>query len=164
MNIKLILVGKTDVSFVQEGVAEYAKRLSHYVKFEMAVINPPKMSAKSSPEDVKRKEGELIMRFLEKEKTSGGGGVRVVLCDEQGLQLRSVELAQRIQGLMNQSLKTLILIVGGAYGFSQDVYAEADSKLAFSRMTFSHQMIRVLIVEQLYRAFSILNNEPYHNE
>ena len=163
MNIKLILVSQTETAYIKDAVEEYSKRLAHYVKFSIVIINPPKANAKTPVKDIKQKEGELILRALTKEKTQAGG-TKIVLLDERGTQYRSTDFANFLQGQMNQSLKTLIFVVGGAYGFSQDVYQQTDSMLSLSKMTYSHQIIRILLLEQIYRAFTIINNEPYHNE
>ncbi|MDR1847181.1 MAG: 23S rRNA (pseudouridine(1915)-N(3))-methyltransferase RlmH [Bacteroidales bacterium] len=154
MNIKLILTGQTDIPYVQDAITDYTKRLSHYVKFETIVINPPKNSSKQT-------ESELIMKYLSKELKNGA---RLVLLDERGKEFRSVEFADYLQRMMNQSVKTLIFVIGGAFGFGEAVYDVANERLSLSKMTFSHQLIRILFVEQLYRAFTILKNEPYHNE
>ncbi|MDR0790018.1 MAG: 23S rRNA (pseudouridine(1915)-N(3))-methyltransferase RlmH [Bacteroidales bacterium] len=163
MNIKLVLVGQTDVAYVRQAVEEYCKRLTHYVNLTVVVINPPKANAKTPIIDIKQKEGDLILKLIAKERGTSGG-IKVVLLDEQGTPYRSMEFADFLQKQMNQSLKMLIFVVGGAYGFSQEVYRQADAMLSLSKMTFSHQLIRILLLEQIYRAFTIINNEPYHNE
>ena len=157
MNYTLLVIGKTDDAWLQTGIEVYVSRLQHYVNFELAVI-PSLKVGKSLPEPVlKQKEGEQILAKLQPADF-------VVLLDDKGKQYSSVEFAAQIQGQLNAGYKRVVFIVGGAYGFSADVYARANAKLSLSRMTFSHQMIRVLFVEQLYRAFTILKGEKYHHE
>lgn len=157
MNIKLIVVAKTDEKYLQEGIDVYVKRLRHYVNFELVVIPALKDQKNASAEEVKEREAVAILKQLEKVDA-------VVLLDEHGTEHTSVGFSKYLQKHMNSGLRTLAFVVGGAFGFSAKVYARANDKLAVSQMTFSHQMIRLFFVEQLYRAFTILNHEPYHNE
>ncbi len=157
MNIQLLVVAKTDEKYLQQGIDLYVKRLSHYVNFEMTVIPALKESKNLSPDDVKGREGVLIIKALEKTDC-------VILLDEHGMENTSKGFAQFLQKQMNSGIRRLTFVVGGAFGFSPDVYARANGKIALSQMTFSHQMVRLFFVEQLYRAFTILKNEPYHND
>ena len=157
MNIKLIVVGKTDEKYLQQGIDVYVSRLKHYVNFEMVVIPALKDQKGASPDEVKEREASLLLRQLEKCD-------RVVLLDEHGEQHTSVDFAQYIQKQMNAGVRNLAFIVGGAFGFAPSVYAAASGKVSLSKMTFNHQMVRLFFVEQLYRAFTILRHEPYHNE
>jgi 23S rRNA (pseudouridine1915-N3)-methyltransferase len=155
--IKLILVGKTEEKYLNEGIEIFSKRLKHYIPFEIIIIPQLKETKNLSPQTIKEKEGELILKQAIKYD-------KIILFDEKGQEFTSVDYADFIQKQMNASLRTLCFVVGGAYGFSEQVYSKADYKISLSKMTFSHQMIRLLIVEQLYRSFTILKNEPYHNQ
>lgn len=157
MNIKLIVVGKTDEKYLQQGIDVYVSRLKHYVNFEMVVIPALKDQKGASPDEVKEREAALLQRQLEKCD-------RVVLLDEHGEQHTSVDFAQYLQKQMNAGVRNLAFVVGGAFGFAPSVYAAASGKVSLSKMTFNHQMVRLFFVEQLYRAFTILRHEPYHNE
>ena len=157
MKIKLIAIGKTDNKHLDALIGEYQKRLQHYVRFELVIIPDIKNSKNLSEKEQKEKEGELILKKL-------GPGDQLVLLDEKGESFRSVEFARYLQKKMNSGLRTLVLVIGGPYGFSDSVYAQAKGKISLSKMTLSHQMIRLFVVEQLYRAFTILRNEPYHHE
>ena len=157
MNIKLIVVAKTDEKYLQEGIDIYVKRLKHYVNFEMVVIPALKDQKNASPEEIKEREALLLLKHLEKSDA-------IVLLDEHGSEHTSVGFSKYLQKQMNSGIRTLSFVVGGAFGFSPKIYAKASDKLSLSQMTFSHQMIRLFFVEQLYRAFTILNHEPYHNE
>lgn len=157
MNIKLIVVGKTNQSYVEEGVNEYFSRLKHYISFEIIVVPDVKGAKNLSSSTLKDKEAENIIKYLNNQDS-------VVLLDEHGQEFRSKEFAQYLQKKMNQGTKTLVFVVGGAFGFSDKMYSLTSEKISISKMTFSHQMIRLLFTEQLYRAFTILHNEPYHNE
>ena len=152
-----MVVGKTvDKSLIQM-IEDYVKRLKFYTDFEMVVI-PDLKNNKNMPFDVqKEKEGEMILRSLNDSDD-------VILMDEHGKEFSSVEFASYIQKKMTSGLKRLVFIIGGPYGFSPAVYARAGGKISLSRMTFSHQMVRLIFTEQLYRAFTILKNEPYHHE
>ena len=157
MNIKLILVGKTEEKYLREGIEIFEKRLKNYINFEMIIIPSLKDTKSLSPQIVKEKEGELILKQVSKYD-------KIILFDEQGLEFTSMDYSVFLQKHMNAGVKNLCFVVGGAFGFSDEVYKKADQKVALSKMTFSHQMIRLLIVEQIYRAFTILKNEPYHNQ
>ena len=157
MNIKLIVVSKTDVSYLQQGIEEYLGRLKHYCDMQLVVIPALKNMGKASPEEVKEREGELIMKQLEKVD-------QVVLLDEHGKEYTSVGFSEFLQKQMNAGVRTLAFVIGGAYGFSPAVYAAAGHKISLSQMTFNHQMVRLFFLEQLYRAHTILRHEKYHNE
>lgn len=156
MTIKLLGIGKTDDKTLQNLTDVYVKRLQFYNKFEIELIPDIKKVKNLDENQQKIKEGELI---LNKISTSDF----VVLLDENGKQLSSVGFSEFIQKRFNSGLKQVIFIIGGPYGFSDEVYNRADSKLSLSKMTFSHQMVRLFFTEQLYRAFTILKNEPYHH-
>ncbi len=156
MQIKLLAIGKTDNTQLQSLIDEYRKRLGHYIKFDFEII-PDIKSSKHLPEDQqKQKEGELILSKLSSSDV-------LVLLDENGKQMDSVGFSAYLQKHMNSGIKQLVFAIGGPYGFSQEVYATAFGKLSLSKMTFSHQMVRLFVIEQLYRAFTILKNEPYHH-
>ena len=155
MNIKLIAVGKTDNPALQQLISTYEKRLSYYINFELQLLPDIKNSKSLSEEQQKIKEGELILSYVEPSH-------HLILLDEQGKEYTSI--AFELQKKMNTGIKQLIFVIGGPYGFSQAVYQRANSKLSLSKLTFSHQMIRLFFVEQLYRAFTILRNEPYHHQ
>lgn len=157
MNIKLIVVGKTDVSYIQDGIDVYVKRLKHYVNFEIDTIPALKDQKNASPDVIKEREAELILKRIEKCDM-------VVLLDEHGKQRGSVEFSQYLQKHMNAGVKNLAFVVGGAFGFAPSVYKAAQDKISLSLMTFNHQMVRLFFIEQIYRAFTILHHEPYHNE
>ena len=157
MSIKLIVVSKTDVPYLQAGIDEYVGRLKHYCDFELVVIPALKNLGKVSPDEIKEREGQLILKQLEKNDLT-------VLLDEHGKEYGSVEFSEYLQKQMNAGIRTLTFVVGGAFGFSPAVYAAAQHKISLSRMTFNHQMVRLFFVEQLYRAFTILRHEKYHNE
>lgn len=156
MRIRLIVVGKTHQRFVREGFEIYRKRVENYLPFEEVLIPVLKNTKSFSADDFKKKEGELILKKFEP-------GDYTILLDERGKMYDSVEFAGMLQKRMNAGGKAINFVVGGAYGFSQEVYQAADEKLSLSKMTFSHQIIRTIFMEQLYRAFSIIKNEPYHN-
>lgn len=157
MNIKLIVVGKTNVAYVQQGLDDYTARLKHYVPFELVVIPSLKNAATLSADELKEKEGQLIMKQTEKADVT-------VLLDEHGKEYTSVGFSEYLQRQMNTGIRTLAFVIGGAYGFSPEVYKAANGKISLSQMTFNHQMVRLFFTEQLYRAFTILNHEKYHNE
>jgi len=156
MTIKLLGIGKTDDKTLQNLTDVYVNRLQFYNKFEIELIPDLKKVKNLDENQQKQKEGELI---LNKITTSDF----VVLLDENGKQLSSVGFSEFIQKRFNSGLKQVIFVIGGPYGFSNDVYNRADSKISLSKMTFSHQMVRLFFTEQLYRAFTILKNEPYHH-
>jgi 23S rRNA (pseudouridine1915-N3)-methyltransferase len=156
MNIDLIAIGKTDSKEINALVEMYMKRINRRVKF--SVITLPDVKAGRAPEAaIKRQEGEAILRQIAPTD-------RVVLLDEHGSEYRSVEFARWLDGKMNTGVRRLMFVIGGPYGFSDEVYARADEKISLSRMTFSHQIIRAIFAEQLYRALSIIYGEPYHHE
>ncbi|KAB5491963.1 23S rRNA (pseudouridine(1915)-N(3))-methyltransferase RlmH [Flagellimonas hadalis] len=157
MQITLIAIGKTDRSELEQLIALYEKRLKHYIKFEFVVLPDIKNSKNLSEAQQKEKEGELILAQLQPTDT-------LILLDENGKQYSSVDFAQFLQKKMNSGLKNLVLAIGGPYGFSDAVYAKGNGKISLSKMTFSHQMVRLFLVEQLYRGFTILRNEPYHHQ
>lgn len=157
MKITLLVVGRTVDSNIQLGIDDYCRRLTHFTQFDIEVIPELKNARKLSEQQQKDIEGEYILKYI----TSGDF---VVLLDEKGKELRSTEFASWIEHKQNISTKRVVFVVGGPYGFSQSVYAAANDKLSLSRMTFSHQMIRLLFVEQLYRAYTIINHLPYHHE
>ena len=157
MNIKLIVISKTDVPYIQAGIDEYTGRLKHYTGFEMVVVPAVKNAGSMSPAELKEREGQLILKQLEKVDT-------VVLLDEHGKEYTSVGFAEYLQRQMNGGIRTLAFVIGGAFGFSPAVYDAADGKMSLSQMTFNHQMVRLFFLEQLYRAHTILRHEKYHNE
>ncbi|MFK8303307.1 23S rRNA (pseudouridine(1915)-N(3))-methyltransferase RlmH [Capnocytophaga stomatis] len=156
MNIKLIAIGKTDNSALQQLITDYEKRLSHYVNFQLQIILDVKNSKSLSEEQQKIKEGELILKNIENSH-------HLILLDERGKEYTSVGFSEFLQKQMNAGTRQLVFVIGGPYGFSEEVYARANGKLSLSKLTFSHQMIRLFFVEQIYRAFTILKNEPYHH-
>ena len=157
MKITLLTVGKTDVAWVREGLELYVSRLKHYIQFSLNEIPELKNAASLSRDQIRDREGELILGALRPSD-------EVVLLDEHGRQYRSVEFARFLGDRMNRGGKDLVFVIGGAYGFAQKVYDRAASRLSLSAMTFSHQMVRAIFAEQLYRAFTILRGEPYHHE
>lgn len=156
MTIKLVCVGKTDKKPIQELIDVYSNRLQHYIKFEMEIIPDLKKTRNLDENQQKTREGEAILGGLQNSDF-------VVLLDENGKQYSSEAFSEYIQKRMNSGLKRLVFVIGGPYGFSDEVYQRANSKISLSRMTFSHQMVRVFFAEQVYRAFTILKNEPYHH-
>lgn len=156
MTIKLLAIGKTDNKELTGLIEVYKSRLNHYIKFEFEVIPDLKKAKNLSENEQKQKEGELILK-----KTSPSDAL--ILLDENGKQLSSLNFADYLQKHMNSGLKQLIFVIGGPYGFSDDVYKKASGKISLSKMTFSHQMVRLFFIEQLYRGFTILKNEPYHH-
>ena len=157
MNIKLIAVGKTDNPALQQLISTYEKRLSYYINFELQLLPDIKNSKSLSEEQQKIKEGELILSYVEPSH-------HLILLDERGKEYTSIAFADELQKKMNTGIKQLTFVIGGPDGFSQAVYQRSNSKLSLSKLTFSHQMIRLFFVEQLYRAFTILRNEPYHHQ
>ncbi|MBQ3722177.1 MAG: 23S rRNA (pseudouridine(1915)-N(3))-methyltransferase RlmH [Bacteroidales bacterium] len=157
MKISLITVGKTDVKWVREGLDLYVSRLSHYVPFTLDEIPELKNVSSLTQDQIKEKEGELVLKRIK-------DADEVILLDERGKELRSVELAAFLEDKLARGGRDLVFVIGGAYGFSGRMYDRADAKLSLSRMTFSHQMVRTIFAEQLYRAFTIIKGEPYHHE
>ena len=157
MNIDLLVVGKTDSAEIQSLVATYLKRLNFYTRVTLVTLPDLKNTRNISAESQKRQEGELLMRQF-------ADGDYVVLLDEKGAEMRSVEFSMWLQKRMNSGVRRLCFVIGGPYGFSKTVYDRADESISLSRMTFSHQIIRAIFAEQLSRAFTIIRNEPYHHE
>ncbi len=157
MNIKLIAIGKTDNKNLQSLIDEYQKRLSFYIKFDLEVIPDVKNVKSLSESQQKEKEGELILAKITPTD-------QLILLDENGKSFSSLAFSEELQKKMNSGVKTLVFVIGGPYGFSDAVYANANGKIALSLMTFSHQMVRLFFIEQLYRGFTILKNEPYHHQ
>lgn len=157
MEIVLLTVGKTTQTFVREGIDDFQKRLRRYISFRIECL-PDLRSAKSlTPEMQKEKEGEVILNYLSPSDFC-------IILDERGLEFTSTEFASFIQKIMSSGKKRAVFVVGGPYGFSKDVYSRADSKISMSKMTFTHEMVRLFFTEQIYRAMTILRNEPYHHE
>ena len=157
MKIRLITIGKTNATYLLEGENEYENRLKHYTKFEEIIVPEIKQAGKLSENELKKKEGQLILGKLENSD-------HVILLDDKGKLYSSLQFSEFLQQKMNCGLKSLVFVIGGAYGFSDELYQRAYSKLSLSKMTFSHQMVRLIFKEQLYRGFSILRGEKYHHE
>jgi len=157
MNIRLITIGKTDNKNLQSLIDEYTKRLSFYVKFDLEVIPDIKNVKNLSEAQQKEKEGELILAKINSTD-------HLILLDENGKTYNSIGFSDYLQKKMNTGIKTLVFVIGGPYGFSEHVYQKAHGKVSLSEMTFSHQMVRLFIIEQIYRGFTILRNEPYHHQ
>ena len=157
MKITLLTVGKTDKDWVKQGMDIYVSRLKHYIPFSITEIPELKNVSALSREQIKTKEGELILKNVKPADN-------LVLLDERGKEYSSVEFAKVLQDKINYEGKDIVFVIGGAYGFSEDVYRRANSRMSLSRMTFSHQMVRAIFAEQLYRAFTIIKGEPYHHE
>eukprot|EP01136_Pigoraptor_vietnamica_P010241 Opistho-1_new@47670 len=157
MNIKLLAIGKTDNKELQKLIEEYTKRLSFYIKFDLEIIPDIKNVKNLSESQQKEKEGELILAKLTPTD-------QLILLDENGTTFSSVCFSDYLQKKMNSGVKTLVFVIGGPYGFSEEVYKKAQGKISLSLMTFSHQMVRLFFIEQLYRGFTILRNEPYHHQ
>ena len=157
MRITLLTVGKTDVRWVREGLDLYVSRLVHYIPFTLEEIPELKGVSAMSKDQIKEKEGESIIKKLKESD-------EVILLDERGAMKSSMELSEMLRSRLIRGSRDVVFVIGGAYGFSQKVYQRADSMLSLSKMTFSHQMIRTIFAEQLYRAFTIIKGEPYHHE
>lgn len=157
MNIKLLVIGKTDNKALQSLIDDYSKRLSFYIKFDLEIIPDIKNVKNLSESQQKEKEGELILGKLTPSD-------QLILLDENGTTFSSVGFSDYLQKKMNSGAKTLVFVIGGPYGFSEEVYKIAQGKISLSLMTFSHQMVRLFFIEQLYRGFTILRNEPYHHQ
>lgn len=157
MNIRLLAIGKTDNKALQTLIDDYTKRLSFYVKFDLEIIPDIKNVKNLSEAQQKEKEGELILS-----KTTPTD--QLILLDENGKTFSSVGFSDFLQKKMNAGIKTLVFVIGGPYGFSETVYQKAQGKVSLSEMTFSHQMVRLFVIEQIYRGFTILRNEPYHHQ
>ena len=156
MKVKLIVVGKTNVNYLKDGETEYDQRIQHYVNFEQLIISDVKNAKNRSSIELKNKEGQQILSKI-------SNSDYVVLLDEKGKQFSSLEFSNFLNKKNLTSTKYLVFIIGGAFGFSDEVYKRADYKLSLSKMTFTHQMIRLVFKEQLYRAFTIIKGEKYHN-
>lgn len=157
MKIALVVIGKTDARYFVDAIGEYRNRLVHYIPFEMEVIPDIKNVKNLSESQQKEKEGELILKTLQP-------GDYLVLLDEKGKEFTSLQFAAYLEKKMHNIPKRIVFVIGGPYGFSESVYKAASEKISLSKMTFSHQMIRLIFIEQLYRAMTILNHEPYHHE
>ena len=157
MNIRLIAIGKTDNKSLQTLIDDYIKRLSFYVKFDLEIIPDIKNVKNLSEAQQKEKEGELILSKI-------SATDQLILLDENGNTFSSVAFSDYLQKKMNAGIKTLVFVIGGPYGFSDLVYQKAQGKVSLSEMTFSHQMVRLFVIEQIYRGFTILRNEPYHHQ
>ena len=157
MTITLLSIGKTDNKQLQQLIEAYENRLKHYIKFKLEIIPDLKNVKNLSQEQQKEKEGEAILKKLTPTDV-------LIVLDENGKHYSSVEFSSFLQKKMNSGIKNLVFVIGGPYGFSPAVYQKAQGKISFSKMTFSHQMIRLFVVEQIYRGFTILKNEPYHHQ
>lgn len=157
MKIELAVIGKTSIGYLKQGIDEYIKRLKHYVPFEIKYIDNIKNTKNISEDQQKRTEGAKILSLLDKSDF-------VVLLDEHGKEYTSMQYSSYIQKRMLSGVKKVVFVIGGPYGFSQEVYDRANDKISFSKMTFNHEMIRLIFTEQLYRAYTIINHEPYHHE
>lgn len=157
VKIKLICVGKTNSDFINEGIKLYQNRIIHFCDFETIYLPDIKNTKNLPVEELKKKEGINLLKNIENNSF-------LCLLDENGQSHSSVSFAGFLEKKMEQSLKSMVFMIGGAWGFSEDVYQRADYKLAMSKMTFSHQMIRLIVMEQLYRAFTIIRGMPYHNQ
>jgi len=157
MKITLLLIGKTDIPYFAEGIKDYTSRLEHYVPFNIHIIPDIKNSRNMSMDQQKEKEGELILQTIQP-------GDNVILLDERGKEFSSLQFASYIEKKMHTVPKRLVFVIGGPYGFSNNVYNKVPERISLSKMTFSHQMVRLIFVEQLYRTMNILNNGPYHHE
>lgn len=157
MKITFLVIGKTEVDYLVKGIDEYCNRLSHYVAFEMIVIPALRNNKNMSEAEQKQREGELLLSKIVQSD-------EVVLLDENGKLFSSVQFSGFVEKKMLSGLKNLVFVVGGPYGFSNELYQRANSKVSLSPMTFSHQMVRLIFIEQLYRAMTILKGEPYHHQ
>ena len=157
MKITLLTVGKTDKDWVKQGIDIYASRMKHYFPFSIVEIPELKNASSLSQEQIKTKEGELILKNVKPAD-------EVILLDERGREFSSMEFAKALQDKISYTGKDIVFVIGGAYGFSEAVRQRSNLKISLSRMTFSHQMVRAIFVEQLYRAFTIMKGEPYHHE
>lgn len=156
MKIKLLAIGKTDDQHLVALIEEYSRRLSHYISFELQLVPDIKNTKNLSEALQKQKEAEALLKKLDPSDV-------VILLDEKGKTLSSVAFSEFLQKKMNSGIKTLVFVIGGPYGFSPEMYERAAGKISLSAMTFSHQMIRLFFIEQVYRAFTIIKNEPYHH-
>ncbi len=157
MKIELKVIGKTSFDYLKEGISIYEKRLQHYCNFNFIVIPDIKNAKNLRESDIKKKEGEAVLKKLDKNDF-------LVLLDENGKKYSSLRFAEFIEKKTMDSGKKIVFLIGGAYGFSEEIYQRANQKISLSDMTFSHQMVRLFFIEQLYRAYTIINNEPYHHQ
>ena len=157
MKIVLLTIGKTSEKYLIEGIAQYQNRLKHYIQFEMIEILNIKNAKNFSNAELIKKEGELILKQLQRSD-------HLVILDDKGNDFTSPKFSEKLQNWMLSGKKRLVFVVGGAYGFSEQVYSRGNEKISLSKMTFSHQMVRLFFVEQIYRGYAILNNEPYHHQ
>ncbi|MCW3807091.1 23S rRNA (pseudouridine(1915)-N(3))-methyltransferase RlmH [Plebeiibacterium marinum] len=157
MKVILILIGKTDEKYLETGIAKYFDRLKHYIPFEINIIPDIKNTKNMSEIQQKEKEGDLILQHIQP-------GDELVLLDEGGKMMSSRGFAGFMEQKLLRGLKRLVFVVGGPYGFSDKVYEKSNGKISLSKMTFSHQMVRLIFTEQLYRAMTILKNQPYHHD
>ncbi|UJH67652.1 23S rRNA (pseudouridine(1915)-N(3))-methyltransferase RlmH [Allomuricauda sp. SCSIO 65647] len=157
MTITLLAIGKTDSQELNSLITTYTNRLKHYVKFTFAIVPAIKNTKNLSERQQKEKEGEVLLKNIQPSDI-------LILLDEKGKQYSSIQFASLLQKQMNSGIKNLVFAIGGPYGFSEEVYKRANGKMGLSKMTFSHQMVRLFVVEQFYRAFTILKNEPYHHQ
>jgi len=156
MKIKIICTGKNIGAFIQEGVDEYMKRIKKYTEFEIIYTKSSKKTKSGNIYDIKKQEADFIKSYIEKNEY-------VILLDEKGKMQTSMEFAYFLEKKVMNRLKTLVFIIGGAHGFSEELYKRSNEILSLSKMTFPHQLVRIIFLEQLYRALTIMNNEPYHN-
>ncbi|WP_439185298.1 23S rRNA (pseudouridine(1915)-N(3))-methyltransferase RlmH [Carboxylicivirga taeanensis] len=157
MKIVLVVIGKTDEPYLLTGIEKFEKRLKHYIPYEMQVIPDLKKTKNLSANQQKKMEGQLLLQAFKP-------GDHILLLDEKGKEYGSVDFAGMLEKQMIAGLKRLVFVIGGPYGFSDEVYAKANGKISLSKMTYSHQMVRLIFAEQIYRAMTILKNEPYHHE
>ncbi|MBK9213701.1 MAG: 23S rRNA (pseudouridine(1915)-N(3))-methyltransferase RlmH [Saprospiraceae bacterium] len=156
MKIELLVIGKNNDKYVEQGVKLFEERLTHYCNFELKILPGVRKAQKYAPANLIQQEAEIIMRYVKKEDY-------IILLDETGKDYTSIEFSSYINKKNLSSMKKIVFIIGGAYGFSPLIYQMAKERISLSKMTFSHQMVRIFFLEQLYRAFTILNDEPYHN-
>jgi 23S rRNA (pseudouridine1915-N3)-methyltransferase len=157
MKITLLTIGKTDQKYITQGINMYLERLKHYISFEIKEIPSLKKTGAMPAEHIKQKEAELLLKHLDKADC-------IILLDEKGKNYSSKEFSEFLSGRMNAATREMVFVVGGAWGFAESIYQKAHYKISLSRMTFSHQMVRLFFTEQLYRAFTIIRGEGYHNE
>ena len=157
MQIKLLCIGKSVKGFLEDGEKHYLDKLKHYINFKLEMYPDVKQTKQTSEDEIKKKESELFLSKLSNTDT-------VILLDERGKQYSSIDFSEFLQGYMNKGLKTLVFVVGGPYGFSEEMYKRANGQLSLSKMTLTHQMIRLFFIEQVYRGMTILKNEPYHHQ
>jgi 23S rRNA (pseudouridine1915-N3)-methyltransferase len=157
MKVSLLMVGKTDFDFIEKGISLYQERIKKYIPFEISFFKTPKKLQSITIEQIKKQEGIELMKKLQPSDF-------VILLDERGKELNSVGFASLIENKMGTGTKKLVFVIGGAYGFSAELYKRANEKISLSKMTFSHQLVRLIFMEQFYRAFTIIRGEPYHHE